>query len=515
MNSGGLISRSRARVPLSLRARLLLSLLAGFSYPLAFSPFEWSWVALLSMGAMFSLWRVCTRQSLFWSGYIFGLGQFGAGIYWIYISIHDFGHVSLGLSIFLCVLFVAFLSLFPGSSAWLFGTLRRRSPGPVWDVLSFAVAWVMLEWIRGWFLTGFPWLVAGYSQTGGHLAGVAPIFGVYGLSLLLALSAALGVTVLIAGRRAWRYLLPLLLLQVLGPVLGQVSWTEPVGGAIRVSLVQGNISQDIKWLPEMREPTLELYRRLTEGIDETDLVIWPESAVPMFLDEAKPYLDDLGRYMRNRDADLLTGIIAEDRHTGRYYNTVIGLGDHQGLYAKHHLVPFTEYLPLKTLLGGIVSFMQVPMSNFSGGGRGQAPLNAAGVQLGVSICYEDAFGEEMIDRLPDANVLVNVSNDAWFGGSIAPWQHLQMARMRALETGRPMLRATNTGITAIVGHDGGVVATAPAFKAIVLNGEVQPRKGMPPYGQWGNWPVVSLMALVALIMLWPGFRVAGIGRDAL
>jgi len=229
----------------------------------------------------------------------------------------------------------------------------------------------------------------------------------------------------------------------------------------------------------------------------------------MFLDEAKPFLDALGREARTHNADLLTGIIAEDRHSGQYYNTVIALGDDHGLYAKRHLVPFTEYLPLKSVLGSIVAFMDVPMSDFSAGDAGQAPLHAAGIAVGVSICYEDAFGEEMIDRLPASNVLVNVSNDAWFGGSVAPWQHLQMAQMRALETGRPMLRATNTGVTAVVSADGRIQAVAPQFKATVLTAEVQPRQGMTPYAYWGNFPVVTvLLAILGGLLLVARRRVA-------
>lgn len=470
---------------------LMLALFAGTVLPFAFAPFHVSWLAPLSLAILFALWSRDGARGAVLQGYLFGLGMFTAGVYWIYISIHIFGHVPLPLSIFLCVLFIAFLSLFPALAAYLYVRFLDRW-GVSAAILGLPAIWVLVEWMRGWFLTGFPWLALGYSQTAGPLAGFAPIIGVYGASWVVAQIAALLVAVAIGRCRRWLALSGLAALVALGAGLGQVTWTQRVDGPLRVSLVQGNISQDIKWLPSMREPTLELYSELTRDHWDSDLIVWPESAIPMFLDEAKPFLDALGREARAHDTDLLTGIIAEERRSGHYYNTVISVGNDKGMYAKRHLVPFTEYLPLKSVLGGIVAFMDVPMSDFSAGTAGQAPLRAAGIAVGVSICYEDAFGEEMIDRLPDANVLVNVSNDAWFGGSVAPWQHLQMAQMRALETGRPMLRATNTGVTAVVSADGRIQAVAPQFKATVLTAEVQPRQGMTPYAYWGNAPVVTI-----------------------
>ncbi len=474
---------------------LVLSLLAGAVLPFAFAPYHVTWLAPVALSILFALWSRSDKRGVMLQGYLFGLGMFTAGIYWVYISIHQFGHVPLGMSIFLCVLFIAFLAIFPTLAAYLYFRLRSYV-GPGAQLLGLPAIWVLVEWVRGWFLTGFPWLAVGYSQTTGPLAGVAPVLGVYGLSWVVAQIAVLIVVVMVGLQWRRSALGMLVLIVAAGMGLGQIEWTHPVSGPIKVSLVQGNIPQDIKWLPSVRKPTLELYRELTLDHWDSDLIIWPESAVPMFLDEAKPFLDELGREARAHNADLLTGIIAEDRHSGQYYNTVIALGDDSGMYAKRHLVPFTEYLPLKSILGSIVAFMDVPMSDFSAGDAGQAPLSAAGIAVGVSICYEDAFGEEMIDRLPVANVLVNVSNDAWFGGSVAPWQHLQMAQMRALETGRPMLRATNTGVTAIVAADGHIQAAAPQFKAAVLTGQVQPRQGMTPYAYWGNAPVVAILLAI-------------------
>lgn len=470
---------------------LTLALFAGTVLPFAFAPYHLSWLAPLALALLFALWSRDGARGVVLQGYLFGLGMFTAGVYWVYISIHTFGHVPLPLSIFLCVLFIAFLSLFPALAAYLYLRIRRHA-GPASALLGLPAIWVLVEWMRGWFLTGFPWLALGYSQTEGPLAGFAPVVGVYGLSWVVAQIAALIVAVAIGRQRRWMALGVLAASVAFGAAFRQVTWTQAVDGPIRVSLVQGNIAQDIKWLPSMREPTLELYSELTQDHWDSNLIIWPESAIPMFLDEAKPFLDALGREARAHDTDLLTGIIAEERRSGQYYNTVISVGNDKGLYAKRHLVPFTEYLPLKSVLGSLVAFMDVPMSDFSAGTAGQTPLRAAGIAVGVSICYEDAFGEEMIDRLPDANVLVNVSNDAWFGGSVAPWQHLQMAQMRALETGRPMLRATNTGVTAVVSADGHLQAVAPQFKATVLTAEVQPRQGMTPYGFWGNVPVITV-----------------------
>lgn len=471
---------------------LLGATIAGGLLPFGFAPYGQAWLPPLCLAVLFSIWRRLSPRQAAVTGYLAGLGLWGSGIYWIHISIHDFGHVALGISLFLTALFIAFMALFMALAAALSSFLYRRFQLHRGHGFVMPLVWALVEWLRGWFLTGFPWLALGYSQIDTPLAALAPVVGVYGMGLIVALAAWCLVRLRdeFGRRRALNWLAAIVLIYGLPLALPVLSWTEPAGQSLRVSLVQGNIPQDIKWLPAMQAPTLELYEGMTRRHWSSDLVVWPESAVPLFLHEARPFLERLGAEARRHATDMLIGIISEDPDTGRYYNSVLALGTVRALYHKRHLVPFTEYLPLKGVLGGLVDILDVPMSDFSAGPTGQRPLPVAGQKAAISICYEDAFGEEAIDALPEATLLVNVSNDAWFGGSVAPAQHLQMARMRALETGRPLLRATNTGITAVVDARGDIVARAPQFEATVLDAVIQPRQGATPYVVWGNWPVV-------------------------
>jgi len=274
--------------------------------------------------------------------------------------------------------------------------------------------------------------------------------------------------------------------------------------------MQGNIPQEVKWQSDMREPTIELYTAMSEAHWDSDLQIWPESALPLMYYQAQPLLETLGEEARAHDTDILLGLIYQRPDSPDYYNSMISVGEQAGVYHKRHLVPFTEYLPLKSVFAGLVDFMAVPMSDFSSGSAEQAPLAVRGQRVGISICFEDAFGEEVIDSLPAATLLVNVSNDAWFTGSIAPAQHLQIARMRARETARPLLRATNTGLTAVIDPLGRITAVAPQDEAFVLTAEVQPRAGMTPYARLGNTPAV----VIATILVLGAWSLSSRGRKA-
>ncbi len=479
----------------------VIALLVGAAVPLAFAPFGFYPIAFMALGVLFICWRGISARRAFFRGGLFGMGMFGTGVTWIFISIHEYGYVNLALSLFLTTLFVLVLSCFPALCGWLAVRLcnTRRFANP-WRVmvLVYPAAWVLLEWVRGWFLTGFPWLNLGYSQIDAPLGALAPILGVYGVSYFVALTAALLVAAFINGDRRIRggYLTAGIGLWLAAALLGQVHWTEAQDKPLTVSLVQGNIPQEIKWRPSMREPTIELYTRLSSTHWDSDLIIWPETAIPLFYGQAQPYLEGLEALAREHGTEMLVGLVYQEENSQQYFNTMVSVGGEPGMYHKNHLVPFTEYLPLSGLLQVFVDFMQVPMSDFSAGGADQPPLVLAGQKIGVSICYEDAFGEEVIRALPEATVLVNVSNDAWFGGSIAPPQHLEIARMRALESGRYLLRATNTGITAVIDPRGKLAAVAPQFKETVLTASIEPMNGATPYVHLGNIPVALLSAMI-------------------
>ncbi|HEC19670.1 MAG TPA: apolipoprotein N-acyltransferase [Gammaproteobacteria bacterium] len=490
------------------RRHYFYSFLVGGALPLAYAPLGWFPLAVLMPAVLFWFcWHATPRQA-FKLGYLFGMGFFGVGVSWVAVSFYRFGGMGPVLSFAATVLFVLFLALFPAVMAWLsrryYSTLKKS----YYLLLLMPALWVLFEWIRGWILTGFPWLALGYSQTDAPLIGLAPVFGVYGVSWSVAMSASLLVWAVL-GRKRQRVQagVVVLMLWLLAGGLAQIDWSRANGKVLTASLIQGNVPQNIKWRPEQRAPTIELYTRLSRERWDRDVVIWPETALPVYFHQAKSFLENLAlEASKKGGATLMVGLpLLAAQDDERYYNALVRVAaDAAGkvsiqIYRKHHLVPFGEYIPLKSVLGELLDILRVPMANFSRGAADQPLLEIDSQKVGVSICYEDAFGEEVIRTLPDASLLVNVSNDAWFGDSFAPHQHLQMARMRSIETSRPMLRATNNGISAIIDHHGVVKDSSPQFEVAVLDGKIQPQQGATWYVRLGNAPVLVGLALVLIV----------------
>jgi apolipoprotein N-acyltransferase len=476
-----------------------LALAAGAALALAFAPVGLGLVAPLALATLFVLWSGCGPGRAAWRGWLFGLGLFGAGASWVRESF-EFSEVPPAAAVALTALFVAYLAAYPALLGYAQAHGRRAIGRGTRLLLALPAGWVLAEWLRGWLLTGFPWLALGYSQIDTPLAGYAPVLGVYGVSAAVALTAG-ALVGLLAG--PWRsrlgYLGLALAIGGAGWAAGRAEWTSAAGEPRQVAVLQGNVAQQLKWRDEERAATLERYLALTRGHWDADLIVWPETAVPAFAHRVEGFLRALAREAAEHGSGVVLGIPYADPESGRYYNSVLALGDPPALYHKRHLVPFGEFVPLAALLGRVLDLLNAPMSDFSAGPRDQPPLEVAGLRLGVSICYEDAFGEEVIDPLPEATLLVNLSNDAWFGDSIAPHQHLEIARMRALETGRELVRATNTGISALIDWRGRVTARGPQFEVHVLRGTVRPRSGATPYVRVGNAPVV-VGALAALAL---------------
>jgi apolipoprotein N-acyltransferase len=462
--------------------------------PLAFAPFGLWALAPVGLALLFLAWVEAGPGRAAWRGWLWGLGQY-SGVFWIHESF-QFAHVALPLAVALTGALIAAFALYPAA----LGLLLTRRPRPPWVLLLVLApaAWVVAEWVRAWLFTGFPWLQAGYAQTDGPLGALAPVAGVLGVSGAVALVAGALAHAALAPRRPWVGLGAVGLVLALGVALPRGGWTGPAGPPLAVALVQGNVPQDRKWLPAEREPTLAHYLEATAAHGDKDLVVWPETAVPAFLDTVPEYLERVRALADATDTAVVLGAPYRDPATERLHNTVAVLDPAPALYHKRHLVPFGEYVPLESTLGPLLDVMRLPLPGFAPGPGHQPALEAAGQPLGISVCYEVVFGEEVRRTLPAATVLVNVSNDAWFGASTGPHQHLQMARMRALETGRPLVRATNTGITAIIGPEGRVVARLPQFETAVLTGEVTPRSGLTPYARLGDLPVLSL-ALAAVL----------------
>ncbi|KAB2308661.1 apolipoprotein N-acyltransferase [Betaproteobacteria bacterium SCN2] len=460
---------------------------------LAFAPVGWFLLIFLSLAGLLHLVDRASPRRAFLLGWLFGLGLFGVGVSWIYISLHVYGGMPAWLAGFAVFLFCGIFALFPALASW--ATARYSVPGRLRLLLVFPLMWTGVEWVRGWLFTGFPWLAAGYAQVPeGPLAGFAPIVGVYGVSWLSAFCAGALVWLLRSMWQPGRWLVPFAaLLAVLGAGEGlkPVEWTTPVGKPVSVALVQGNVPQEMKWRPERVAQTLADYAAHVRAA-QAELIVLPETAFPVFYQALPPaYLAELRALAAERGADILAGVPTGDL-AGDYYNSVVSIG--QGppqFYHKHHLVAFGEFVPPG--FGWIVRVLHIPLSDFARGGKDQPPIEVAGQKVALNICYEDVFGEEIVRALPEATLLVNVTNDAWFGKSFAGWQHAQMAQMRALEAGRYMLRSTNTGVTAIIDHKGRVLSSLPEFTTATLTGEAQGYEGMTPYARWGNAPVVLLL----------------------
>ncbi|BAO45751.1 apolipoprotein N-acyltransferase [Thiolapillus brandeum] len=480
------------RLPDRLPVRLVLAFAAGGLCVLAFAPFSQGWVALLSLALLFLLWRDASPGQAFWTGWSWGAGLMGFGVFWLHNSIAQFGGLNLPLAIFITLLFAVFVALFPGLAGW--GANHLTAARLPRLLLAYPACWVLLEWSRSWVLTGFPWLSMGYSQIDSILAGYAPVLGVYGISLVALLMAGS----LLLWRSPWIVLLPILGLG--GWSLQNIAWTSAAGAPFTASLVQASIPQHQKWLPSQLGPTLDFYVAETEKLTHSRLTVWPETAVPAFADKVETeFLQPLHEHLKNQGRDLLLGIPVREED-GRYYNSLLALGaSGRGRYDKRHLVPFGEFMPFARVLQPLIRMLAIPMSSFSAGDDDKPPLlKLAGYPAGVSICYEDAFPGQVSQALPEAAFLLNASNDAWFGDSLAPYQHLEMARMRALETGRFMLRATNTGISAIIDERGWVMRYLPWGKRGTITERIQPLAGSTPYVRAGNGLVLGLLLLMLL-----------------
>lgn len=469
---------------------------------LGYAPFYFYPAPVLALAGLFYLWSQSqsARQAAT-LGFIFGMGLFGTGVSWIYVSLHDFGGMPAAAAIFATAAFCAFISLLPMAAGWVVGKYFPSS-----RLMAAPLLWTAQEWVRGWIFTGFPWLVVGYSQVPySPLAGFAPIFGIYGVSLLTAAAAAI-ITAALCGQFAKKYLaLWMLGFWISGAALKHVEWSRPEGPPVSFSLLQGNISQDLKWREDEVVHTLQTYRQMVMA-SRAKLIVLPEMAFPLFLDDIpKSYLDSLVEHARSLGGDVLIGVPEARRDAGetRYYNTMLSYGAAPTqAYRKFHLVPFGEFIPFKPAFGWIYqNLLHIPLTDLAPGEKHQPPMALAGQKIAMNICYEDVFGEEIILPLPEATLLVNVSNDAWYGDSLAAYQHLQMSQARALETARMVLRSTNTGATAVINREGRVIAQAPHFKQASVDGNVQGYAGATPYVRWGNIPAITLIFL-ALGVLW-------------
>lgn len=500
--------------------RLLLAAILGVAHTQAYAPHTWWWLQLLSLAGLVALVAGARRtRSAAATGYAFGLGWFLSGVWWLYISLHVYGEMPAWMALLAVLMLSGAISLYPALAAatWHWLMTRRATAASrtaALAPLAFGAAWGMSEWLRGVVFTGFPWLSSGYAHTDGPLAGYAPLVGVYGIGALAATVAALLVAAVRClgsaspgGKRAGALALAAAVaLPLGGAALVPIAWTTPAGKPISVRLLQGNVAQDIKFEPAGVRRSLDLYRDLITAAP-ADLVVTPETAFPVILQNLPV---DIATAVRDftvaSGSTVLFGAAGADSPVD-FTNSVFGLGpltERLYRYNKHHLVPFGEFIPLG--FHWFVDMMKMPLGDFRRGRLDQAPLPVRGIMVAPNICYEDLFGEGIAETLRSqpvpANILVNVTNLAWFGDTIALDQHLQISRMRALETRRPMLRSTNTGMTAVVTPDGVVAARLPTFTVGTLTANVQGTQGLTPYVRWGNIPALAACLLVLALAAW-------------
>lgn len=486
---------------LSRSKTLLLSAFAGALYPLGFAPFSWWPLSILSVAVIFYLWNNTSRGTALWSAGFYGMGVYGVGVSWVYVSMVNFGNMQPLMAIIAVILFALMLSTFYIVPVFIFKLLAPRLSERHRLTILLPVLWVSYEWLRGVLFTGFAWLYLGYAGVDTWFSAWGTIAGISAVSLVFAfLAGVLAYVYQLRRGPGLRLALVVLLLVVVSWGLHLIRWAEQSGPPLNVSLVQANVPLAEKWLPQNRENLMQTYLAASRMIENADVIVWPEAALPMLLDQIPPaYLAELS----GLETSLVFGVVerSDTEPNARVFNSLVVMdrpgSDEEVLqtYKKRHLVPFGEYFPLQSLLGWIFESFEIPMSNFSSGGSTQGNVTVNGVRMVPTICYEDAYPEDWRRQIADSHMILNISEDAWFGDSLAPHQRLQMARMRAIEFQRPVIRASNSGLSTVINAYGDVDAISPQFEADIFSAAVLPMQGETPYVKYGQWPLWAWMAL--------------------
>lgn len=477
---------------------VLSAVLLGILMPFAFAPYDIFPLAIAAPAALLALWlQTSSLKKTFCLGYFFGLGMFGAGVYWVFTSIHIFGEVPAFAAAFITFGMISILALFPATVGYYLNKYFTINTSAK-RIYAFPALWVFSEWVRSWLFSGFPWLFLGYSQTNSPLKGYAPLLSVYLVSLAAAMSSGLIVNAVIRFKQRnykslYTSLLALSILWISGGLFALIPWTRTDGEPISVALVQGNVPQSIKWSPESLQLSIDRYKELTEPLwGKTNIIIWPESAIPATLQDEETLINALDQKAKDNNSALILGIPIQTDNN-QYHNAIVTLGAEQQLYLKRHLVPFGEYTPFMSILSHALNFMNIPIPDMIPGKLVQPPLTIGHVKILASICYEIAFPTLIRSNDKSINMLLVVTNDAWFGESAAEPQHLQMAAMRALEFAKPVLFVSNDGITAIINPDGTIQDSVPQRETTILKSTVQPRYGVTPWLYNGMSPLFIIL----------------------
>ncbi len=505
----------------------LIAFLSGFLLPLSLSPFNYYPLVFISiLGLLYSIYD-CSSKKAAWRGYLYGLSSFGFGVSWVYISIHEHGNASTFLAFCLTLLFIAVLAIFPALKILVFkkqtvqSNLLKNSNNINLLILAPSI-WVVFDWLQGWIFTGFPWLYIGYSQTNTTLAGYAPIVSIFGLSWITFFVSSLLFLIIkyfyyffknnrdqSAANSLLTYIVTISIVFIIGNSLSGIQWTTKdarnKSNLEKIILVQGNIPQENRWRTSELTENIYQYIKLTTPYWQHATIIWPESAVPLPLHRINNFLEDWTTLTKNNNSTLIFGAPILASYTKQqYYNGLIAIHNTRTMtqYYKNKLVPWGEYVPLESVFRGLIAFFDLPMSNFISGVSNNLPFNiiqSEYIKWVPFICYEIAYPKYVISHAYLGNAIVTVSNDAWFGNSIGPWQHLQLAQMRALETGRPVVRATNNGITAVIDTRGKILNQIPQFQTGVLVSEIQGYSGSTPIMSLGVNSIILICFLIIIL----------------
>lgn len=492
---------------IKLRECFLVFILGGSNF-LAFSPYNLSFIIFISLFTLIIiLGTALTAKDFFKFGFLYGLGWFGVGLYWIHISINAFGGMPLIASLSIMFLLICYLSIYPALALLITKFLCEKGEKRFFEDKLFPLvmssSWCLMELLRTFVFTGFPWLSIGYSQTGSWLSPYAPIVGETGITFIIVLiSSSLAQHLFYRVKGKVCSILTIILI-VISPLLFHFKGWNLSDEVQQFSLVQGNIKQESRWDEELQGFITKKYLNLTLPFIKDMIIVWPEAAIPLVESRNFEYLNNLDVLAGNNASSIITGIL--DVNHNKVYNKLIVLGLSSGNngyryevndYKKHHLVPVGEFVPFENILRDISPLFNLPQSSFSEGDYIQNNLKAKNRELLPLICFEIAFPKQLAASFENSTqFIITVSNDAWFGDSMGPWQHLQMAQMRALEFGRPLIRSANNGITAIIGADGKILGMLPQFEEGVLSMNVNLVDGNTIYSTIGDWPLTIFILL--------------------
>jgi len=462
---------------------------------LSFAPFEIYPLAFLALALLARLIQSSPPKDAFLSGFAFGLGLYLFGVSWVYVSLSTYGGMPLWMGSIAVLGFAALLALFSGLATFTASFFANHSKRRFLCILPFS--WVVFEWCKSWVLTGFPWLDLGYTQTPSWLFAWAPVGGIYLVSFMTLLTSIL--LLQLAQSRSLIQGVGVVLLVMASFALNGISWTSPTKDSLTIGVVQANVPIEEKWLRNTQAGILGQYQSLSEKLNQDaplDLIVWPETALPLYASNANL---DFWQTISPPGTAVLAGLLDHDgQHS--YNAAALNCADSEQapqIYRKRHLVPFGEYMPLAFLFAWVFEYLQLPMSDFAGWQGQQALSCGERLKIGLSICYEDAFANEYKDHLGDATLLVNISEDAWFGDSFAPHQRRQLAQMRAKELGRPLVRAANSGPSLFIDSHGQVQELTAQFETAIARRQVQPMQGSTPFMLFGSWIVwLSLVVLL-------------------